>query len=47
MNEILITALALLLGFGPVILPIWAAIHELRHSLMTKHQQYGEYWRVT
>ena len=46
MKEFLITAWTLLLGFGPVILPIWAAVHELRHSLMTKQQQHGEYWRV-
>ena len=31
MKEFLITALTLLLGIGPVILPIWAAVHELRH----------------
>lgn len=31
MKEFLITALALLLGFGPVILPIWAAVREFGH----------------
>jgi len=33
MKEFLITALTLLLGIGPVILPIWAAVHEFRHSI--------------
>lgn len=47
MNELLITAWTLLLGGGLVILPIWAAVHEFSLSLMTKHQRYGEYWRLT
>ena len=43
MKEFLITALTLLLGIGPVILPIWAAVHEFGHLPNDKTPRCGEY----
>ena len=40
MKEFLITVWTLLLGFGPVILPIWAAIHEFGHFPNDKTLQF-------